>query len=128
MAKRVMNHVFAVFGLAAVTAALLPAATVSAHDAKFDTDISIDCGENACAGDIQSKKGACVRQRSVSLYKRRDGKPDKFLGSDKSSDTGRWRVKHGRDGRFYAVVAADVKGGYAHTHRCRKATSGVARG
>jgi hypothetical protein len=99
------------------------AAWVSAHNASFDSSVSIDYDRPNFEGRVSSERDRCERGRTVQVFKKREG-PDRLIGTDETNDNGFYSVnKPGAQGRFYAVVAREVFGGYGHTHVCEGDTS-----
>jgi hypothetical protein len=115
-------------GLALVAPLLVATATEgSAHNASFDSNVSIDYDPPNFEGRVRSERDRCERGRTVSVFKKRDG-DDRLIGSDTTNDNGFYSVsKPGARGRFYAVVAREVFGGYGHRHVCQGDTSGTIR-
>jgi hypothetical protein len=103
------------------------AAMVSAHNASFDSSVSINHDRPNFKGRVSSERERCERDREVSVFKARKG-PDRLIGTDTTNDNGRYVVpKPGARGRFYAKVAREVFGGYGHRHVCEADTSGTIR-
>jgi hypothetical protein len=103
------------------------AAWVNAHNASFDSSVSIDYDRPNFEGRVSSERDRCERGRSVSVFKKRDG-GDRLIGTDETNDDGFYSVpKAGARGRFYAVVAREVFGGYGHRHVCEGDTSDTIR-
>ena len=99
------------------------AAWVSAHNASFNSSVSISYEPPNFEGQVSSERDRCERGRSVSVFKKRDG-ADRLIGTDTTNDSGFYSVnKPGARGRFYAVVAREVFGGYGHRHVCEADTS-----
>jgi hypothetical protein len=103
------------------------AAMVSAHNASFDSSVSINYDRPNFKGRVSSSRDRCERDREVSVFKVRTG-PDRLIGTDTTNDNGRYSVpKPGARGRFYARVSREVFGGYGHRHECEADTSGTIR-
>jgi hypothetical protein len=115
-------------GLALVAPLLVATATeASAHNASFDSSVSIDYDRPNFVGRVSSERDRCEQGRSVSVFKKRDG-ADRLIGTDETNDNGFYSVnKPGARGRFYAVVAREVFGGYGHRHVCEADTSNTIR-
>lgn len=107
---------------------LVATATIArAHNASFDSSVSIDYDRPNFEGTVQSERARCERGRTVSVFKVREG-PDRLIGTDETNDNGSYSVrKAGAQGRFYAKVAREVFGGYGHRHVCQGDTSGTIR-
>jgi hypothetical protein len=107
---------------------LVATATIaSAHNASFNSSVSIDYDGTNFEGRVQSERDRCERGRTVSVFKVLDG-PDRLIGTDETNDNGFYSVpKAGAQGRFYAQVAQEVFGGYGHRHVCQGDTSGTIR-
>jgi hypothetical protein len=106
---------------------VLTATMASAHNASFESSVSIDYDRPNFEGRVQSERERCERGRSVSVFKVVDG-PDRLIGTDQTNDNGFYSVtKAGAQGRFYAKVAREVFGGYGHRHVCQGDTSGTIR-
>jgi hypothetical protein len=103
------------------------ATVVSAHNASFDSTVSIDYDRPNFVGKVSSERDRCERNRTVSVFKKREGS-DRLIGTDETDDNGSYSVtKAGARGRFYAQVDREVFGGYGHRHVCEADTSGTIR-
>ncbi len=95
----------ALFVLAiAALAALLPVASASAATTKVVISLKFP----AFHGTLQSSKHACVKHRTVKLYRVKPG-PDKVLKTDTSEDNGSWSTPVGKklsSGGYYAKAVA----------------------
>ena len=93
--------------IAAGTLVLSSAGVAAAQSTSFKTSLTINfsnSGSDSFSGRVKSPKSACIRQRKVSVYRKRSGS-DQKIGADSSSASGRWRVKVGgnaRRGDYYA--------------------------
>ena len=92
--------------IAAGTLALSSAGGAAAQGASFKTSLTVNFnkGSGSFSGTVKSSKPACMRQRKVSVYRKRSG-ADQKVGSDSSSASGSWRVKvagRPRRGDYYA--------------------------
>ena len=92
--------------IAAGTLVLSSAGVAAAQSTTFKTSLTINFnkGSDSFSGSVKSPKSACMRQRKVSVYRKRSGS-DQKIGADSSSASGRWRVKVGgraRRGDYYA--------------------------
>ena len=92
--------------IAAGTLVLSSAGVAAAQSTTFKTSLTINFnkGSDSFSGSVKSPKSACIRQRKVSVYRKRSGS-DQKIGADSSSSSGRWRVKVGgnaRRGDYYA--------------------------
>jgi hypothetical protein len=127
MAARIRT-VTSVLAVVAVVALLVASATaVSAHNASFDSTVSIDYDRPNFVGKVSSERDRCERNRTVSVFKKREGS-DRLIGTDETNDNGSYSItKAGARGRFYAQVAREIFGGYGHSHVCEADTSGTIR-
>ena len=103
------------------------AAVVSAHDARYDSSVSIRYDRPNFEGRVRSERDFCENNRTVQVFKVRRG-VDRLIGQDQTNKNGFYSVrKTGARGRFYAKVVRDVRGRYQHNHICKGDTSGTIR-
>ena len=97
--------------IATGTLALSIAGVAGAQGTFFNTSLTINfsrSGNDSFFGRVKSPKPRCIRQRKVSVYRKRSG-TDQKIGSDLSSSTGRWRINVGGSahrGDYYAKTKA----------------------
>ncbi len=114
--------------LVAAASVSLGAGVASAHRILFKSTVSIKfVGSrygDSFSGKVTSRKVACVRKRTVTVFKVATG-PDEVVGRDVSSATGEWQVEGGvSPGNYYAKAKRKVlKRNARHRHICRRATS-----
>ena len=93
-----------------VTMLALGVSSVALGGPKYPTSLSIAWSRSAAkfSGKLMSHAG-CVGRRKVVVYMKRSG-PDRAVGNDKSSGSGRWTVKPGRasTGDYYAKTSGVV--------------------
>ena len=78
------------------------AAVVNAHEASFDSRVTIRYDRPDFVGRVFSERESCERDRTVRIFKVRKG-VDRFIGQDETNDNGFYRVrKTGARGKFYA--------------------------
>ncbi len=121
--------------VASVALAVLALGTIGAgvaqgHDFSAPSNVQIDAitadGGFTAFGRVGSPRASCKGKRRVKLYAEY-GSNDGFLGSDRTSGNGRWRIQF--DGlflveqQFYAKVARRKSGRRSHDHVCRADTS-----
>jgi hypothetical protein len=90
--------------------ALLPVVSASGASS-YPTKIVVSLKFPAFHGTLRSAKGACLKSRTVKLYRKKSG-PAKLLGTDKSEDSGKWSIPIGKrltPGSYYATVGAHGK-------------------
>ena len=113
----------AIGGVLALTVAMPSIDIAQAHNRNFASRVTISPKFN---GDVNSNR-RCRGNRRVVLKKKTPG-PDDTKGSDTTGPGGNWRISKPRaNGRFYAVVTRDVRGGYGHRHVCESDRSGTIR-
>jgi len=91
--------------LALFAAALVPALASGAG--KNSTKIVISLKFPAFHGKLTSPRQACLGSRTVKMFRKRNGKTTQ-LGSDKSEDSGVWKIPVGKNltsGEYFATVA-----------------------
>ena len=74
--------------------------------AAFKTKVVVSLKFPAFHGKLVSKRGSCLGNRSVKMFRERNGKKVK-LGSDKSNAKGKWAIPVGKNlksGSYYAIV------------------------
>ena len=100
----------------ALVVAMLPA--VPAVGASYSTKVIVSLKVPAFHGTLKSGKSACVKSRTVNLFRKKPG-PDKLMGTDTSNAKAKWSIPIGKrqTGSFYAKAPA--KG------RCKPAKSKV---
>ena len=78
-------------------------------------------------GRVKSDRKICQKERTVTVRKRRNNKPNKFIGTTTTSRAGYWGVPTGKrkPGRFYAIVTGKHIKKYQHNHRCRGGQSPI---
>ncbi len=86
--------------------------------------LTLNYGSGQFKGRITSDLAGCVASRPVTVWKIVDG-PDRKIGTDESSDTGRFTVgARKRPGRYYAVTPRVV---VPDQGECKKTTSPTLR-
>lgn len=100
--RRVLLAVLAVAALAA----LLPVAPASA--ATYNTKVIVSLKFPAFHGSLKSKRGSCLSDRTVKLFRKKDGAV-KLLGTDLSNNKGKWSIPIGKklpSGSYFAKATA----------------------
>ncbi len=118
--------------VASVALAVLAFGTIGAgvaqgHDFSAPSWVEVDEFSNdGTFGHVNSTRASCEGNRRVKLYAEY-GSNDGFLGSDRTSDNGGWRIQFEGiflvDQQFYAKVARRKSGRRSHDHVCRPDTS-----
>jgi hypothetical protein len=93
-----------------------------AEAAVTTTKVSISVDDDVYSGSVTSSKTKCETDRKVSLFKQAGIQPkttDKKIGSDLSNDDGDWKIKSGKEGKFYVRVKATTKCGSAISKRVK---------
>ena len=73
------------------------------------TALTARLAKRSVHGIVRSSEAACRRRRSVTLWRRRQGR-DEEIGTDVSDRDGRWRAPTGRRaGTYYARVSGAVR-------------------
>ena len=90
--------------VAALALALLPAASASAKT--FKTGVVVSLKVPAFHGNLTSKRGSCLGNRKVKLYRSYQGST-KQLGQDTTGSNGKWTipVKPLTSGAYFAKVS-----------------------
>jgi hypothetical protein len=83
--------------------------------AAFKTKVVVSLKFPAFHGKLVSKRGSCLGNRQVKMFRERSGKKV-LLGSDKSNAKGKWAIPVGKNlksGSYYATVSkrGNCKGG-----------------
>jgi hypothetical protein len=106
--------------LAALPAAALAAPASAGNEVRFDSKVRISLHAPAFHGRVESENHACEVNRTVKLFKRRDG-ADKLIGTDDTNGQGRWLVSVDplKVGRYYARVKRREEGAAGTTFVCR---------
>lgn len=118
--------------LVAVAALMAPAGGALAQAAtSYGSSVSIGYvrGGPYFSGRVNSSRGACVKQRPVTVYRSTPG-ADPAIGSDVSNAGGAWKLNLG--GRpnaayYYAKAKSKTVGPAGNRSVCRAATSVVTR-
>lgn len=74
---------------AALALALLPAASATAKT--FKTGVVVSLKVPAFHGNVTSKRGSCLSDRKVKLYRSYNGSTEQ-LGQDKTNSKGKWKI------------------------------------
>ena len=121
---------------AAITAALLSlsgGAAALAQNVSYPSSVSITWnrtgGGGYFSGNVASGRGACVKHRSVAVYRSRPG-ADPRIGGALSNAGGAWRLAmsgHPTPGYYYARTAAVTHGRAGNRILCKAATSVLTR-
>jgi hypothetical protein len=100
----------------------LATSPVDAHQASYASTVTLQRDVNRFKGNVGSRRKECKRTREVSVYRVRKGKKPVFIGADRTGPRGFYSIPAFsiKPGRFQARVTRAVKGGYSHTHTCRK--------
>jgi len=101
--------------IAAVPFAPLP---VQSHEFNTASTITINRQGNRYFGSIASARGLCQRNRSVTLFRTKNGRT-RVAKRTSSNSNGNWSARARRKGRFHAVVSGRTSGQYPHSHNCR---------
>lgn len=90
--------------VAALALAVLPAASASAK--AFATGVVVSLKVPAFHGNVTSKRGSCLGNRKVKLYRSASGST-KQLGQDTTDSSGKWSipVKPLSSGAYFAKVS-----------------------
>jgi hypothetical protein len=90
--------------VAALALALLPAASALAKT--FKTGVVVSLKVPAFNGNVTSKRGSCLNNRKVKLFRSYDGSTTQ-LGQDKTNGKGKWviPVKPLTSGAYFAKVS-----------------------
>jgi hypothetical protein len=93
----------AVIAPAAAGLALASGGVAIAQGVPIDTQLTIKSGKSAFSGKVKSAEPECVASRSVSVFRKKNGK-DKKVGTDSSNANGKWKVGAGgaKAGKYYA--------------------------
>jgi hypothetical protein len=89
-----------------------------AHRFNAASTITINRQGSRYFGSIASARGQCQRNRSVTLYRTKNGRT-RVAKRTTSNRNGNWSATARRRGRFHAVVSARTGGRYPHSHNCR---------
>jgi hypothetical protein len=81
-----------VMGLCGGALAVASAADAKPHTHKYATGLGYQSGPPFYHGQLQSKKGACLKGRTVTLYGKRPGKKDRAESNGTSDKQGKWNV------------------------------------
>ena len=85
---------------------------VSAVTIRYNTD------QNQFQGKVLSDRQACVRNRTVNVFKALVG-ADRLIGTATTGEFGFWSLpKADPHGNYYARVLRRHFGGYGHSHLC----------
>ncbi len=94
-----------------------------AHIASYQSTVTI---QPKFRGSVNSNR-RCIRNRTVVVKKVRPG-PDRTVGRASTGSRGQWGLRRpGANGRYYAIVVKEVRGGYQHAHRCGRDRSQTIR-
>jgi len=88
------------------------------HSFSAASTITINRQGNRYFGSIASARGSCKRNRSVTLFRTKNGRT-RVAKRTTSNSNGNWSATARRKGRFQAVVSARTRGSYPHSHTCR---------
>jgi hypothetical protein len=111
------------FCAGALATGLMGFEAAQAHRASYRSTVTI---QPKFQGSVNSNR-RCIRNRTVVVKKVRPG-PDRTVGRASTGPRGRWGLRRpGANGRYYAIVRQEVRGGYAHAHRCRSDRSRTIR-
>lgn len=106
--------------ICAAIAAMLVAFTglAGAHQKNFPSRVTIhEPTSYSYKGRVFSDLGACVRNRTVQVWRDDPGPDDSLLGSTATDQDGRWSF--GLVGEeYYAKVTRVVRGAGGHVHVC----------
>jgi hypothetical protein len=101
----------------AVIVPFVPAPS-QAHEFNARSNISINRQGNRFFGKVGSTRGSCKRNRSVTLFRTRNGRR-RVAKRTTTNTNGNWSVTARRRGRYQAVVSQRVRSRYSHNHVCR---------
>ncbi len=93
----------ALLAVSLIVALLLSASSASAS---YPTTVVVSLKFPAFHGTVKSGKSACAKGRRVKLYREHSG-PDRLLGTDRTSATGKWSIPLGKklsSGTYYAMT------------------------
>jgi hypothetical protein len=112
--------------LAASAVLALDVGVAAAHTTSFESTVTIGVNQERKQyfGTVSSPRAGCVPDRLVKLF-RDEGQPDTLVGSDRTNETGRWRVATNVEPgvAYYARVTRRDIGRPGHNHICNSARS-----
>jgi hypothetical protein len=121
-----MGHVFHVAVLTVIAGAALGLGTAGAASSQYPTVFTkfkyeLQGGKAEFKGRIDSRKGGCVPDRKVRLYRKRHGSTTK-LGGDRTNQKGKFAIDLGggtpKDGTYYAKVKQAKIGAQGNKKTC----------
>jgi hypothetical protein len=119
-------------GVAILVVGAVGAGVATAHKKKFKTTVTIQWNSNegqyssgdTFTGNVGSKKKKCRKDRTVKVFKVQG---DRLIGTDQTSNRGRYVVRVGGDatpGDYFAKAKKKViKKNAKHKHVCKKGRS-----
>jgi hypothetical protein len=98
--------------LAVVVCAGLVLASAATAGAPYATQVTIKEQNGDFNGKVKSENSICIADRTVTVFKRRKGRPDKKINSDTSGKDGKWSTgnTHVGKGKYYAKAKPVLKG------------------
>ena len=108
------------FVVASAAIVVVPFAPMPAESHEFNasSSISINRSGNRFFGRVSSSRNSCERNRSVTLFRTRNGRT-RVAERTTTNSNGNWSATARRKGRYHAQVSSRTTGPYPHVHTCR---------
>lgn len=103
------------------TGAFSAAAVGQGETVEIKTAIKIRTSFPAFHGKVTADNENCVEERTVRLYREKRGGGKQLLGKDRTSNSGKWKVKVApKSGAYFAVVEKVTEGTAGTIYVCLK--------